>query len=171
MSYFIAAQLVGVLTAVVSIIIVQFKKIRWILVGEVFSNLLIAVSYALLGGWSGASLCFAASIHTITSYFFSKFDKPYPIILTVLFEAVYVACSALSYKGIADVLSCVAALLFGLAIVQENASKYRILMLVNSILWIIYDISTGALTNIFTHGFLTVSILVAMFRLDLKKKK
>ena len=51
MSYFIAAQLVGVLTAVVSIIIVQFKKIRWILVGEVFSNLLISVSYALVGGW------------------------------------------------------------------------------------------------------------------------
>ena len=50
MSYFIAAQLVGVLTAVVSIIIVQFKKIRWILVGEVFSNLLISVSYALVGG-------------------------------------------------------------------------------------------------------------------------
>ena len=51
MSYFIAAQLVGVLTAVVSIIIVQFKKIRWILVGEVLSNLLISVSYALVGEW------------------------------------------------------------------------------------------------------------------------
>ncbi len=171
MSYFIAAQLVGILTAVVSIIIVQFKKIRWILVGEVFSNLLIAVSYALVGGWSGASLCFAASIHTITAYFFSKSDKRYPIILTVLFEAVYIACSVFSYKGIDDALSCVAALLFGLAIVQKNASKYRILMLINSILWIIYDISTGALTNIFTHGFLTVSILFAMLRLDLKKKK
>ena len=168
---FLIAQLVGVVAAIVSIVIVQFKKIEHILIGEILSNATIAATYVFLGGWSGASLCIAASIHTVTSFWFNKRSRAYPIWLTVLFELVYIACSVFSYKGIIDILSCIAAMLFGLAVIQDSAAKYRLLMLFNALLWIVYDIGTKAYTTIFTHSFIAVSILTAIIRLDIQNKE
>ena len=51
---FILAQTVGVLTAVSSLVFVQFKEPKYILLGQFLSNGLSAVSYGLLGSLSGA---------------------------------------------------------------------------------------------------------------------
>lgn len=171
MNSFMIAQLVGILSGIVSIVIVQFKKINHILIGEILSNMTIAATYIFVGGISGASLCAAASIHTLVSFCYSKRQKKCPIAVTVLFEALYFACSALSYKGFIDVLSCIAAMLFGLAVVQSSAAKYRILMLFNALLWVVYDIGTKAYTTTLTHSFIAVSILTAIIRIDILEAK
>ena len=53
-----------------------------------------------------------------------------------------------------------------LTIAQEDASKMRNVMLVSMCLWVFFDISVGAYTNIVTHASTIVSIITAKMRLD-----
>ena len=89
-------------------------------------------------------------------------------VISVVFSVAYVVGSVVTYSQWPDVISCVCALLFVLTIAQEDASKMRNVMLVSMTLWVIFDISVCAYTNIITHGSTIVSILAAKVRLDRK---
>ena len=88
--------------------------------------------------------------------------------MSVVFSIAYIVGSVLTYTQWPDIISCICALLFVLTIAQENASGMRNVMLVSMSLWIIFDISVGAYTNIITHGSTILSILTAKARLDKK---
>jgi hypothetical protein len=45
------------LTGVVAVVMMQFKDMRKILIGQILANLLTASTYFLLGGFSGAGIC------------------------------------------------------------------------------------------------------------------
>ena len=170
LSTFFLAQVIGVLVTVTSIVSVQFKNLRYILIGSVLSNLLVSLNYALLGGLSGAGVCILATVQTFWIYLYNRKEASFPLPLNLGFMAGYTIVSALSFNGVPSVLSCLAAYLYALAVAQSDSKMYRVFMLLNSFLWIAYDIYTRAYTTIFTHGFLVVSILLAMYRLDRKKQ-
>ena len=88
------------------------------------------------------------------------------LIISIIFAIAYVAGSAATYSRLPDVISCICALLFVLTIAQEDASGMRNVMLVSMSLWILFDISVGAYTNVITHGSTILSILTAKMRLD-----
>lgn len=165
------AQAIGVLTAVCAVITVQFKNIRSILLGEIAANLLVALNFALLGGLSGAGVCILATVQTIWIYYYNRRKKGFPMPLNIGFMVGYTVVSALSFSGFPSVLSWIAAILYALSVTQPNAKKYRIYMLLNSLIWVVYDIDLHAWTQILTHGFLAVSVLTAMARLDYGKNK
>lgn len=164
---FILAQFLGLLTTVIALVGVQFKNINHILISQVLTNLLSALVFGLLGGFSGAWICVAAIAQTLTMFFFNKSRKGSQRtrrILAALFCLVYVAGTAFFYKGWGDLVSGTCAVLFALAVVQEDSDKFRGLFLVNGILWMVYDLTTLAYTNLLTHGMSVVSTVVAMVR-------
>lgn len=169
---FIIAQAVGVLTTVVAVATFQFKDKRHILLGNVASNLLVALQYALLGGLSGAWICIVAAVQTVVMYFVDKKPdaKKLRMCLLILFCAMYIAGTCIVYQGWGDILTCVCALIYVLAILQKDSKGFRRCILVNASLWIVYDIYTLAFSGILTHGLELVSILVAMVRLDFRRK-
>ena len=69
---FIIAQWVGIITTVVALLSVQFKRVELILIGQIISNLLVALSYWLLGGMSGAWICILAAVQTVIIFFLDK---------------------------------------------------------------------------------------------------
>lgn len=166
---FYIAQLIGVVVAVIAIISVQFKNLRTILVSQIIVNILAALNYALLGGFSGAGVNILAIIQTIWIYFYTRKGKKFSLPAGVLCMAAYLLISIISFSGFPTILSCTAALLYALSVMQSSAKKYRFFCLFNSIVWIGYDIYTCAYTTIFTHGFLVISILIAIYRRDRRK--
>lgn len=168
---FIIAQIIGIAVAVISVVMVQFKNMAHILLLEIISNLLISLNFILLGGWSGSGICIIAIFQTTLTYIYNKKGMKLAKGYIILFEILYLICSVFTYKNVFDIISCGAALLYGVAIVQKKTSNFRMLSAINSILWIIFDIGVCAYTTVFTHGFLLVSIIIAMIRLDLKKKQ
>lgn len=80
----------------------------------------------------------------------------------------YTAITSFSFVGIASILSCIAALLYAMSVTQEDSKYYRVYMLLNSFIWIAYDVYTCAYTTILTHAFIVISIVLAMIRLDRK---
>ena len=80
-------------------------------------------------------------------------------------------CSVTTYKTPFDIFSAVAAVTCALALSQEKASVYRLFMLANGFIWIIYDVSAGAYTMIISHAVTALSALVGIIRLDIKSYK
>ncbi len=171
--FFVAAQIANLLNIIVTIAAFQFKKLPHILLGNVASNVLLALNYVFLGAFSGAWVGTLAAIQTIVIYFLDKKQtkKQTRLYLLVLFSVMYIIGTAIVYKQWFDCISCICALLYVASILQTNPKNLRRFSFVNMSLWIVYDICAGAYTTIITHVLVLSSIIIAMIRLDINRNK
>lgn len=160
---------ISMVVLILEIVIYQFKGMKSIVIGQCVSNFLVLLTYALGDGLSGAAVCAVATLQTFLIYwFYQKNEKDIPQWFAVSFVAVYLICSAFTYKSPVDIIPIGAAVLFAVSVVQKTAWKYRVLMFVNCALWIGYDILIAApIPILITHGIGVVSVVVGMIRLDL----
>ncbi len=165
----IIAQGIGILTAILSVVSAQMKNITAILLTELAANLLVALSYLLLGGDAGALVCLTACMQVTASFFFAKRGKQVPKTLTAAFVAIYIALSALTFQSMRDILPCICAVAFALSVAQSKAAGYRLFMTVSAVLWLVYDVTVGAWGMLLTHGLLLVSLVIAICRQDIKR--
>ena len=167
---FLIAQILGIFSTVAAILCVQARSAGGVLLGQILANGFSGLSYGLLGSLSGAWVCILASVHSVLISCVRKFDaarsKKWILGISIVFAIAYVVGSAVTYTRWPDAISCICALLFVLTIAQEDASKMRNVMLVSMSLWVFFDISVGAYTNIITHASTIVSIITAKMRLD-----
>ncbi len=167
---FLIAQILGIFSTVAAILCVQARSAGGVLLGQILANGFSGLSYGLLGSLSGAWVCILASVHSVLISFVRKLDaarsKKWILGISIVFAIAYVVGSAVTYTRWPDAISCICALLFVLTIAQEDASKMRNVMLVSMSLWVLFDISVGAYTNIITHASTIVSIITAKMRLD-----
>lgn len=170
---FIIGQIISVITLLLSVVIAQFKDVKHILIGEIVSNLLVALSYVFLGGLSGAWICIVAAVQTLIIYFANQhnLEQKKRNILTAIFAIAYVVGTVIVYRGWGDIVSCTCAFLYVLAIMQTDTGKYRWFMAGNSFLWVIYDFTTAAYVNVITHGSVLISVIIAKIRLDWRKQE
>lgn len=165
---FYVAQVVGVLTTVVVVVAAQLKNMKHILWCQLCANLMVAISSAMLGGLSGAWLCSVAAVQTVVWYCLEKRgisskNKKWVI---WLFAAMYVVGTAIVYQSWGDIVSCTGVLLYLLAITQTQSSKYRRYICLNTLLWMIYDITILSFGSLIAHGVEFTSALIGIFRLD-----
>ena len=169
---FLLAQIFGIFSTFAAILCVQARTAGGVLLGQILANGFSGLSYGLLGSLSGAWVCILASVHSVLISFFRKLDesrkKKLILLVSVVFAIAYVVGSIVTFTRWPDAISCVCALLFVLTIAQEDASKMRNVMLISMSLWVFFDISVGAYTNIITHASTIVSIITAKIRLDKK---
>lgn len=167
---FIAAQIAGLMTAAIAIWTTQLKDMKWVLILQVLSNLLTVVNFGLLSEWSGAWICFVAIAQTLWIYYYTRDQKRFPKRLNYLFMLLYTVVVALTFTAAYDILAWVAALAYAFAVVQMETSKYRLFIMVNASCWILYDFITGAYTLMLTQILILLSVIIAIVRLDRKKK-
>ena len=169
---FLLAQIFGIFSTFAAILCVQARTAGGVLLGQILANGFSGLSYGLLGSLSGAWVCILASVHSVLISFIRKLDESRRnkllLLVSVVFAIAYVVGSIVTFTRWPDAISCVCALLFVLTIAQEDASKMRNVMLISMSLWVFFDISVGAYTNIITHASTIVSIITAKIRLDKK---
>lgn len=167
---FLIAQILGIFSTIAAILCVQARSAGGVLLGQILANGFSGLSYGLLGSLSGAWVCILASVHSVLISCIRKLDavrsKKWIFGISIVFAIAYVVGSVVTYTRWPDAISCICALLFVLTIAQEDASKMRNVMLVSMSLWVFFDISVGAYTNIITHASTIVSIITAKMRLD-----
>lgn len=168
---FIFSQVCGFVVFIAAVVSFQLKNIKGALVCQLICNGLGALSYILLDGLSGCGLFLVAVLQSIVYFIFRAMDKKAPLAVAVAFLLAYITCSILTYKTPTDLISAVAALTCALGLAQEKPSAYRAFLLVNGLLWIIYDLNVGAYTMIITHVATALSAGIGIVRLDLKDKK
>ncbi|MBE7030409.1 MAG: YgjV family protein [Ruminococcaceae bacterium] len=144
------------------------KKMRTILTLNFSGNLLVGTSYLLIGGHSGAAICFAACVLGCINYVFDIKDKKIPTWLVAVYAVGFLSINLITFGAWYDVLALAASMLFVLSIVQNEAKYYRVLYAFNSTIWIFYDFLAGAYANLLTHIVLFVATFLAIALHDIK---
>lgn len=167
---FIIAQSFGIIACIFSVISMLSKSITGALIYQMLANLAIAINFGLVDGISGSVVCIIGTIQTLVLFLIRKKEKEPKFWLLGLFLVAYITASVVMFAKWFDILSAIAAVTFAVAVMQKKPSMYRIIMLVNSCLWIVFDFCAGAYTAIITHGVILVSIIVGMLKNDFKKQ-
>ena len=165
------SQICGIIVSIAAITSMQLKNIKLIMVCQLVCNGVGALSYILLGGFSGCGIYLVAVAQSIVYYLFRVKEKKAPLWIALIFICGYMGCCVVTYNSPTDLISATAALTCALSLIQEKPSRYRIFMLLNGLIWMIYDINVAAYTMIISHVATTLSATVGIIRLDLKKKE
>ena len=165
---FCFSQIWGLIVSIAAITSMQLNNISYILFCQLICNGIGALSYIAVGGLSGCGIYVVALVQVVVYYILRKKYSKIPIWILVCFICAYIVCSLVTYNNIADLISALAALTCALSLVQEKPACYRIFMLLNGIIWMIYDCNVGAYTMIISHMATALSAGIGIIRLDLK---
>ena len=172
---FYVAQGISVVTAIIAACMVQFKNLKLILLGQLTTNLLTAVSYILLGGLSGGGICLIAIVQSTVMFFYNQKKKKPQCWVLALFIVAYVVCSIVYYESFVDIFPAISAVCFAVSITMSTPFFSRVWFIFNPISWVIYDIVKLAYGNLLIHTVVFVSTAVALIRVDdifgFKKRK
>lgn len=167
---YIISQILGAFVFLLVFLSMQTRNITRVMLCQIGCNLLGTVSYILLGGFSGCGIYLVATLQSVVFFFIRKKGKQEPRWSYIIVFAAYIICSVISFKGPLDIVPAIAALLCALGILQKKATNYRIVMMLNGIVWIIYDIAVGAYTMLASHIVTVASALIGIIRFDILKK-
>ena len=145
------------------------KNMKLILLLVFSANALVATSYLLTGAITGAASCFVGAAQTIVNYFFDRKNKALPKWLIAIYGASFIIVNLLVFSRVTDVIAIVAALVFIAAICQKNGKKYRFWTLVNTALWLTYDLVNLSFGPLSTHLIQLSTIIFGMVMHDRKK--
>ena len=146
------------------------KKMKTILVLNFTGNLLVGSSYLMVGEMSGTAICFVACVQVFINYIFDSKEKKIPLYMIVIYAASFLSVNIITFTAWYNVLSLIAAMLFVISVAQSNPKYYRMLYILNSSTWIIYDLLSGAYGNLITHVILFVFIFISIIIRDGKKR-
>ena len=128
-----------------SLVAVTMKKNWQIFALSAIANLLTGVSFLVLGNAkSGMSITVIAGVQGAIASFYAIKNKEFSIAEKLIFLVFYVIFGALNIKNIYDVLPFGAAMLCMMTLLQKNEQKIRMLNIINSITWIVYDFIVGS---------------------------
>lgn len=169
----IAAQIVGYAATVSTLISMQQKKILNIFIFAIISNVLASTSNLLIGGYAGMAICAVAVVQTAVSMIFELKHRKVPLPVTIFFLACYIGVSVLTYKTPLDILPCAAALMYALAMAQKKTLYLRLFMILNSVAWIVYELTlpTKNWAMAITFSIQLVATVIGLIRFDIEKKK
>lgn len=130
------------------------KKMKRILLLLFSGNILLATSYLLGGkGIVGAATSYLGSLMTIINFFFESKNRSIPRWLTVIYLVSLISVNIIVSGGVTGLglIVIAASVAFVMCIGQKSGKKYRFWVLVNLMLWCMYDIFSGSYSVLITH--------------------
>lgn len=147
------------------------KKMKTVLVFSFIGNVLVGISYILVGGISGSAICFTAAVQLLINYSFTVRERKIPAAVITVHAAAFLAVNLITFKAWYDVFALIASMLFVLSVAQSNAKYYRAIYIPNCLVWIVYDFMAKAYGNLLTHIDLTIALAGAVFIRDGRRQK
>ena len=166
---FLIAQIFGILVIVSNVLSMQMKQKRHMIIMFMLANLFSTFNFILLHSYSGAFICFLSIIQIFINYFFERKQREIPKILIGTYIIISIICGLITFKNCIDILPIMSSILYTLSIVQKEEKNIRKIVLLNSVLWTIYEFTTMAYTAGMSDAFMAVSTIIGMYRFDYKK--
>ncbi len=168
---YIISQILGAIGAISNIVSMQIKDKKHILFVFIIAGLAFSASYVLLGAYSGALICFIATVQTVINYILEVKQKKFPNWLGFIYIIIAIICGFVGFKSIIDILPVIAGVTYVLSILQEKEKHIRIISLTNAIMWLIYDLIVGAYATVISDVFFSASAIIGIIRFDILKKR
>lgn len=166
------SEVLGILVCVCVFISMQTKNIKYTMLWQILCNGIGVLSYALTaeGGFSGMAIYLVATLQSVLFFVLRLKEKNEPKWIYPIIFAAYIGCSLLTFSGARDLVPMAAALLCALALIQKKPTYYRIIILLNGVLWIVYDIFVHNYGMLASHIITVASALIGIIRIDILKK-
>lgn len=166
---FIIGQIIGVFALVMLVLSLQNNNKTMLMKYQMFSSLLYAIQYCFLGAYTGCLLNLAC---VFRNYIFGRYENTrIPIIWLILVIALIVVFSLISYTTPISLLVMFGIILFSVSMWYGNLTYIRIAEVIACSLLMIYNIKVLAFTSCIATAIEITSVLLAIYRFDLKKLK
>ena len=168
----IIATIVGGIAATIYVASYQCKKRNWILFLGALSRTLFILQYILLGAFSGAVLDLIAILAALIAG-----KKGHPTVkkllvpIIVLIHTAILVASILLYQSWYDIFVLLAATFCVAALWFSRERTIRAVSLCSSPCWLVYNLSSKAYFSAVSDTFAILSLLVAIWRYDIRKKE
>lgn len=108
-----------------------------------------------------------ASCVTNAVYYFRVKNGKSTLPFQIIFATMFVALGALSWHGYISIFVIVAKLISSAALGIKSPRIIRILNLISSPCWLVYNIYMGSLAGIISDSSVIISIIIAIIRIDI----
>jgi len=143
------------------------KNLFFVFSGSMF----VGVSYLFTSaGINGSVSSFIGGLQAIINYFFNSNNKKIPKWLVLVYVLMFLALNLAVINSPTGLLALFASLCFVGSISAKNGKGYRLWQIVNSSLWISYDILSCSYGPLVTHSVLFGFTVVGMLINDYKVK-
>lgn len=178
-NYDIVTQSIGIVAMALNILSFQQKKQRNIIIMQFFGASLFAVNMFMIGAIVGGLLNLIGAVRAIVfaNKSFFRADK---VIWVYGFGVLYLVSYLLTFTVFAkepsavnfiiEFLPIIGMIASGIGFYLSDAKSVRRLGLVSSPSWLIYNIVNLAIGGVICEILAMISIIIAMIRLDIKKK-
>ena len=164
----IVAQIINGIGSVFSMIGINIKNKRTVLLFFIIGNSCVATALGLLNAKSGMILQTIFVIETIINYFWEKNHDKYPPWLILIYLILPVIILLLNFKTPWDILIIIASIVFPLALLSKDL-KLRLLNLLSILLWIPYNFRFDAIVGAIACIIFAIMNIIAIIRLDIKR--
>ena len=162
-------QIIAIIAAGLEVVAVQRAKRKNILLWFILSDIAFAISYVLFGLKSAAVIVCIDTIITIINYRLSLKNKKINKILGAFFIIIAISTSIYTYETIWDILPVVSSVTYTLSVMQVKEKNIRLLIFINLISWLTYDIKGKAYVTVVTDTCSLASTIAGIIRHDLLK--
>lgn len=163
-------QIVAIIAALLEVIAVQRAKRKNILLWFILSDIVFAISYVLYGLKSAAVIVCIDTVITIVNYRLSLKDKKINKVLGTFFILIAISTSVYTYQNIWDILPIISSVTYTLSVMQVKEKNIRLLIFINLISWLTYDINGKAYITAITDAGSLISTITGMIRHDFLKR-
>ena len=167
----IAAFIIGLLAVACFLLSYQMKRRKGIILLNATSRALYILQYILLGAFDGAALDVSGIVASILA---GKMDAPlikkHLKLFIVGIDLIIIASGLIFYRNIFSLFPIVGVLLHTSAFWLEREKHIRLVSLLGSPFWLVFNITSGAYGSAIGDTLSIVSILIAIFRYDILNK-
>lgn len=171
MNNFFIAQIFGTFGIIFSVLSMQMKDKKNIMIMFIGLNISCALNFFFLGSITGCFINTFGAIETFINYKFDSKNKSIPIYIISIYVIVNLILGFISYKNIIDLLPIINSLIFVTSVCAQKESIIRKIMFVNQSIWLIFDILTKSYTLTICSVLTLISIIISIIRYDIKKNK
>ena len=176
---FIFAQIFGIFGMLANCLSFQQKTERATIFYQMLAGAMFLVNFLLLGAFVGMMLNLLSVVRALVFIYRDKTRANHPIWM-LIFIASYIACYVLSFAVfktpatpknlIVEALPVIAMTVVTVSFRMRSAKKIRMFGLVNSPLWLTYDVFNFTIGGIIGETINIISIIIGIFRYDTKSE-
>lgn len=167
----IAAIIVGFLAMFMLVLSYQQKTRKWILICNITARSLFILQYILLFAFEGMALDLVGIVGSVLAQWKEKpFIQKHQKLVVIGVNALIVAVGLAMYRNLFSLLPLIAVLLQIDALWCSKEKYVRLLSLIAVPWWLVYNVYCSAYGSVAGDLMSLISLLIAMFRYDLKKK-
>lgn len=158
----------GLIGLILCIIPFQFKKHKHIVLCKMASELTFAVQYFLLGAYTGALVDLISGARNFLYHKFVEGGKSTtPLIIG--FSLFIIVITLGSWAGPISLLPMAAKVITTVSYGMKSEKLLRYITLPSCLCWIAYNIVIGAWEGMIADSLAFISILIAIYKFDIRK--